>query len=65
MSDKESQDKVKENNYYFNILDPDTGERYDIPMLSTMDPEYYWKYIDMMKTKQYSPDTFERVLNWD
>ena len=52
-------------NYYYNMIDPRSGYRYDIPMLMRDDPEYYGKYIDFMQLKERSPDTFEKVLRWD
>ena len=51
--------------YYFNMKNPATGRRYDIPMLNTMDPAYVFKYVEMMKTKEEQPDLFERMLRWD
>ncbi|MDQ7001579.1 MAG: hypothetical protein Q9N02_02680, partial [Ghiorsea sp.] len=34
--------------YYYNIVNPQNGMRYDIPMLTTRDPAYYYKYIRVM-----------------
>lgn len=51
--------------YYYNMIDPKSGYRYDIPMLSTFDPVYYFKYVRYMKMKEQSLDTFEKVLRWD
>ena len=50
---------------YFNTLNPETGLRYDIPMVSPVDPTYYFKYIYYMKLKERSPDTFQKILNWE
>ena len=50
---------------YFNMLNPETGLRYDIPMVSPVDPTYYFKYIYYMKLKERSPDTFQKILNWE
>lgn len=50
---------------YFNMLNPETGLRYDIPMISPVDPTYYFKYIYYMKLKERSPDTFQKILNWE
>jgi len=50
---------------YFDVLDPKTGLRFDIPMLSRVDPGYFFKYIYFMKIRERSPDTFERILRWD
>lgn len=51
--------------YYYNMIDPKSGYRYDIPMLSTLDPVYYFKYVRYMKIKEQSSDTFEKILHWD
>ncbi len=63
------QDEIKKlpnpDSYYFHMLDPKSGYRYDIPMLTTMDPVYYFKYVSCMKMKEQSPDTFEKMLRWD
>ena len=56
---------VKDDAYYFDMVNPATGERYDIPMLNPSKPGYYFKYIDMMKEKEISPNTFEKILRWD
>lgn len=50
---------------YFNMLNPETGLRYDIPMVSPVDPTYYFKYIYYMKLKERSPETFQKILNWE
>ena len=73
MKNKHNQDQIKmtkssvikDDSYYFNMKDPKSGSRYDIPMLSRIDPEYYFKYIYFMKLKERSPDTFEKILRWD
>jgi len=51
--------------YYYNMIDPKSGYRYDIPMLTTLDPVYYFKYVRYMKIKEQSSDTFEKILRWD
>jgi len=63
-SERTGKDFIKSNNWYFNMKDRD-GVRYDIPMLDTTDPEYYWKYISYMKTKVHTPMTFQKIINWD
>lgn len=55
----------KEYNEYFNILDPDTGDRFDIPLLSPSDPGYFFKYVYYMKLKENSPETFKKILTWE
>jgi len=57
--------KRLERAYYFNMVDPKSGLRYNIPMLLRSDPEYYYKYIDFMKMKERSSETFEKMLRWD
>ena len=47
------------------MLDPASGLKYNIPMLDTATPGYYFKYVYYMKLKESSPDTFEKILNWD
>jgi len=51
--------------YYWDMVNEDTGARYNIPMLDTLSPSYYWDYVHYMKLKEASPDTFEKVLSWD
>ncbi len=51
--------------YYYNMIDPQSGHRYDIPMLTTLDPVYYAKYVRYMKMREQSPTTFEKMLRWD
>jgi len=50
---------------YYMIMDPSTGSRFDIPMLSPLDPGYLFKYIYYMKLRETSPDAFRKILNWD
>jgi len=56
---------VKDNSYYFDLKDPRTGLRFDIPMLDTLSPTYFYDYVYYMKLKESSPDTFEKVMRWD
>jgi hypothetical protein len=49
---------------YYNIKDPNTGKRYPIPMLSPSDPDYLYKYANMMWTKEHQPDLFDAIMNW-
>ncbi|CCH50072.1 DUF4116 domain-containing protein [Pseudodesulfovibrio piezophilus] len=64
--DEELASQVEKNDsYYYNMLDPRTGLRYDIPLLSPIDPKYYWEYIYRMKLKERAPNTFEKMLRWD
>jgi hypothetical protein len=55
----------KNDSYFWHIVNPRTGDRYDIPMLSPVHPEYYFKYIYNMKIRETSPDTFEKMLRWN
>jgi len=59
------QSKHEEDQYYLNMMNPQTGRRYDIPMLDSQAGDYYFKYIEFMKTKERSPETFDKILNWD
>lgn len=54
----------KDDDYYYNIVNPVTGRRFDIPMLSTADPYYAKSYIDYMKTREFNPDSFEAIMRW-
>ncbi len=56
---------TKDNSYYFDLVDPRNGYSYDIPMLKRTDPAYFYRYVDYMKMKEQSPDTFEKMLRWD
>ncbi|MDQ7058625.1 MAG: hypothetical protein Q9N62_09345 [Ghiorsea sp.] len=55
----------EEDQYYYNMVNPQNGMRYDIPMLNILDPEYYYKYINFMKMRERSEETFNKMLNWD
>jgi len=56
---------TKDDSYYYNLVDPGSGFKYSIPMLKRDDPAYFFKYVDYMKTKERSPNTFEKILRWD
>ncbi len=56
---------TKDDSYYWNLVHPGSGFRYSIPMLMQDDPGYFYKYVDFMKTKEQSPDTFAKILRWD
>ena len=62
---KDIKPELNELGKYFDTFDERTGLRFNIPMLSTIDPEYFFKYVRFMKMKERSPETFEKVLNWD
>jgi len=51
--------------YYYNMMDPRSGFRYDIPLLLATEPDYFSKYVYFMRIKETSPDTFEKILRWD
>jgi hypothetical protein len=55
---------ISEDAKYFNMINPDTGLKYDIPLLSQTDGDYYFKYVYYMKLKERSPETFNKILNW-
>lgn len=50
---------------YWEIKNPDTGYRYDIPHLDKESGTYVWDYIAMMKLKERQPGTFDRIINWE
>jgi len=49
---------------YYNIKNPATGKRYAIPMLLKSDPDYVYKYAEMMWTKEHQPELFDAIMNW-
>ena len=54
----------KDDNYYFDILDPKTGLRYNIPLLEKTG-SYYQDYVHYMKIKETSPSTFDKIMSWN
>jgi len=50
---------------YFATVDPKTGRRFNIPMLSTKDKQYFVKYVKYMKIREQKPEYFEKILNWE
>ena len=56
---------TKDDSYYWDIVEPYSRRRYDIPMLSTTEPGYFRLYVRFMRTKEQSPNTFEKILRWD
>ena len=50
---------------YWNTVDPETGMRFEIPMLKFMDNEYKLKYINYMKMRESDPVVFEGVMRWN
>ena len=62
--DKEMVKKTKTDNDYFNMVNPATGKRYSIPMLSPTSKNYRLMYIYYMKMKESKPEAFQRVLDW-
>jgi hypothetical protein len=62
---KSYEEQQEENIRLFNIVDPETGLRYDIPMLKTTAPDYFWQYIHFMKIKEKDPDLFQKILDWE
>lgn len=49
----------------WNTVNPETGMRFDIPMLNFLDPMYKIKYINYMKLKEEKPEEFERLMQWN
>jgi len=56
--------KMKEDNKLFNTVNPQTGKRYEIPMLDKNDHKYRELYIEAMRLKKEDPDSFERMMDW-
>lgn len=50
---------------YFEMINPETGMRYEIPFLSYSDNDYFYKYVEYMKLKEKNPEQFEKILNWN
>lgn len=53
------------NDELYNEKNPATGLRYDIPMLSTTDPDYAMAYARMMRLKRTNSTLFDKIMNWD
>ena len=56
--------KMKEDKKLFNTMDPKTGKRYEIPMLSKNSYNYRENYIEAMRLKIEDPQSFERMMDW-
>jgi len=56
--------KEKKFEDYVSEVDPETGKRYIIPMLSPASASYLIDYVAFMKMKEVDPEGFQRVLNW-
>lgn len=50
---------------YWNTMNPATGLRYAIPLLDRKDPQYFFKYVNYMKIREASPDTFAKIMSWE
>ncbi len=61
----ELKERIADDKRLFVIVNPATGRKYDIPMLSRTAPDYYLKYVYFMRLKESSPSTFEAVMSWD
>lgn len=55
----------KDDEYYWEIKDPQTGFRYSIPYLDRFDAGYRKDYISYMKMRELNPREFERIMNWE
>jgi len=64
-SANEASMRTNEFELLYNEKNPDTGLRYDIPMLKTTDPDYPRKYAEMMRTKKHDPALFDKIISWD
>ena len=56
--------KMKEDKKLFNTMDPKTGKRYEIPMLSKTSHDYRENYIEAMRLKIEDPESFTRMMEW-
>lgn len=65
MEEPASVSKHDEYRRLFNILNPKTGRRYDIPMVDRNKPGYFFEYVDCMKILERDPDTFKRMMEWN
>lgn len=59
--------KEREEEYlaYLNMKDPSTGKPFAIPLLDYTDPEYSSKYVDLMKMREYNPQGFKKIMEWN
>jgi len=62
---KTSEKPEKKFEDYVAEVDPRTGKRYIIPMLSPASSSYLIDYVMFMKMKEVDPEGFQRVLNWN
>lgn len=46
------------------IKDPKTGRQYAIPYLTKENPDYYFLYVDYMRTLERQPEQFKRIMEW-
>ena len=65
ISELTADEKLKERQRLFKIVDPRTGMRYSIPLLDYNSPSYFREYSEYMKILERDPATFERILRWD
>ena len=56
--------KMKDDKKLFNTMNPDTGKRYEIPMLSKTDHDFRENYIEAMRLSIEDPQAFKRMLDW-
>ena len=56
--------KMKEEKRLFNIMDPKTKKRFEIPMLSKDSHSYRQDYIEAMRLKEEAPESFARLMEW-
>ena len=50
---------------YYLMINPETGSRYDIPMVKITDPGYAEYYVELMKMKETNPTAFNNIINWN
>ena len=50
---------------YFNMINEETGNRWNSSMLDQGDPGYFYKNVNYMQLKERSPMTFDKLMQWD
>lgn len=49
----------------YNIKDPKTGKRYDIPLLDRNATDYFTQYIAKMEILERNPESFKKLMEWN
>lgn len=62
---QDSESSWEEMQRRFQILNPKTGLRYEIPLLDRNSPDYIVKYAKYMKILERDPKTFDKIIWWN